>query len=91
MTDPGPNPFADGEVIICYGGAKPADGHLASIVPCVDDEIIEWLASRERSRRARARYRLGRPMIGAGSFPLRRKSLCGKLLQKSFPCRLRIG
>jgi hypothetical protein len=60
----------DCDVIACHGGAKPQDKHLASIVHCVDDEIIEWLARRERRRRrhgprnqikpsARARYRLG--------------------------------
>jgi hypothetical protein len=42
MTDPDPNPFADGDVIACYGGAKPADKHLASRVCCIDDEIIGW-------------------------------------------------
>ena len=28
------------EIIVCYGGAKPTDKHLASTVHCVDDEII---------------------------------------------------
>jgi hypothetical protein len=31
---------ADCDIIICYGGAKPTDKHLASTVHCVDDEII---------------------------------------------------
>jgi len=35
-------------VIICGGGAKPTDLHLASIVHCIDDEIIGWLKRRER-------------------------------------------
>jgi hypothetical protein len=41
MSDP--NDF-----VICGGGAKPEDTHLASTVHCVGDEIIEWLARRER-------------------------------------------
>jgi hypothetical protein len=44
-VDPESNPFA---VIICYGGANLTDTHLASIVHCVGDEIIEWLKRRER-------------------------------------------
>lgn len=31
---------ADRDVIVCYGGAKLADKHLAARVHCVDDEII---------------------------------------------------
>src|SRR5712692_3320729 len=27
MTDPDPNPFADCDVVVCYGGAKLADKH----------------------------------------------------------------
>jgi hypothetical protein len=46
MTDPDPNPFADCDVIVCYGGAKLTDKHLASKVHCVDDEIIAWLTLR---------------------------------------------
>jgi hypothetical protein len=38
---------ADGDLIVCYGGAKLADKHLASKIHCVDDEIIEWLERRE--------------------------------------------
>ena len=54
------NPAHDeGEVIICYGGAKPTDTHLASTVHCVDDEIIEWLERRERRRRRAAANRKG--------------------------------
>ena len=34
---------ADGDLIVCYGGAKLADKHLASKIHCVDDEIVEWL------------------------------------------------
>jgi hypothetical protein len=39
---------SDDEIVICGGNAKPEDMHLASIVHCVDDEIIEWLKRRER-------------------------------------------
>ncbi len=35
--------FDDCDVIVCYGGAKATDKHVASTVHCVDDEIIEWL------------------------------------------------
>ena len=45
MTDP--NPFADGDIIVCYGNAKLTDRHLAPKVCCIDDEIIEWLADRD--------------------------------------------
>jgi len=31
---------ADCDVIVCYGGAKFADKHLAATVHCVDGEII---------------------------------------------------
>jgi hypothetical protein len=44
---------ADGDLIVCYGGAKPTDKHLASKIHCVDDEIIGWLKRRERRRRDR--------------------------------------
>jgi hypothetical protein len=49
MSDPD-----DGEIIICYGGAKPTDMHLASTVHCFDDAIIEWLERRERRRYLRS-------------------------------------
>jgi hypothetical protein len=42
--------IADAEVIICYGGAKSIDMHLASTVHCVDDEILKWLEHRERRK-----------------------------------------
>jgi hypothetical protein len=44
---------ADCDVIVCYGGAKLADKHLASKIHCIDDRIIEWLQRRERRRRSR--------------------------------------
>jgi hypothetical protein len=53
VTAPDPNPFADCDVIICYGGVKVADRHLASKVHCFDDEIIEWLERREQRGRER--------------------------------------
>jgi hypothetical protein len=40
----------DCEVIICSGNAKLTDSHLASIVHCVDDEIVEFLDRRERRK-----------------------------------------
>jgi hypothetical protein len=40
-----------GDVIVCYGGAKLTDKHLAATVHCVDDGIIGWLKRRERRRR----------------------------------------
>jgi hypothetical protein len=44
MTDPDPNNLFEGcDVIVCYGGAKLTDKHLASIIHCIDDEIIGWL------------------------------------------------
>jgi hypothetical protein len=58
MTDPDPNPlFADGCTMICGGGAKPEDVHLASTIHCVDQEIIEWLKHRERRSKAKAALR----------------------------------
>jgi hypothetical protein len=46
---------ADYDVIVCYGGAKPADKHLVSKIHCVDDEIIEWLKRVVSDALARAR------------------------------------
>jgi hypothetical protein len=46
---------ADCDVIVCHGGAKLTDKHLASIVHCIDGEIIEWL-KRRRERRRRDRH-----------------------------------
>ena len=43
-----PNPFADCDAIVCDVGAKLSDKHLASIVLCIDDEIICWLEDREQ-------------------------------------------
>ena len=53
MTTPEPNPFADCDVIVCYGNAKLTENHLASTVHCVDDEIIGSLKRREQRRRDR--------------------------------------
>jgi hypothetical protein len=39
MQAPDPDPFDDCDAIVCYGGAKATDNHLASTVHCVDDEI----------------------------------------------------
>jgi hypothetical protein len=47
MQGPDPNRFADCDVIVCYGGAKLTDEHLASTMHCVDDEIFEWLKRRQ--------------------------------------------
>ena len=41
----------DGEIIRAYGNAKPTDTHTLSTIPAVDEEIIEWLARRERPQR----------------------------------------
>jgi hypothetical protein len=53
MTDLDPNPFADCDVIVCYGNAKSTDKHAAATIHCIDDEVIEWLERRERRRRSR--------------------------------------
>jgi hypothetical protein len=39
---------ADCDFIVCYGGAKLDDKHLASTIHCIDGEVIEWLKRRER-------------------------------------------
>jgi hypothetical protein len=44
---------ADCDIVVCYGGAKPEDEHLAVIVHCVDDEIIRWLEKRPDVRQVR--------------------------------------
>ena len=41
----------DCDLIVCYGGAKLTDKHLASKIHCVDDVIIGWLERRERRKR----------------------------------------
>jgi hypothetical protein len=51
--DHDPNPYADCDFIVCYGGATVYDKHLAATVHCVDDEIIGWLERREQRRRDR--------------------------------------
>jgi hypothetical protein len=51
---------ADGDLIVCYGGAKLTDKHLASKIHCVDDRIIGWLEWRRRtdaSLKTRSRLR----------------------------------
>ena len=60
MADP-----VDGDVIFCYGNAKPTDTLLASTVHCIDDEIVGWLERRDR------RDRQGLP---GGNPPRRNKS-----------------
>jgi hypothetical protein len=42
---------ADCDIVICYGGAKPTDLHLASKVVAFDEEIIEWLERWERRKK----------------------------------------
>jgi hypothetical protein len=37
---------ADCDLIVCYGGAKPADKHLASRIVCIDEEIVTRLERR---------------------------------------------
>jgi hypothetical protein len=36
-----------------FGRLKLADKHLASVIHCIDDEIIGWLERRERRKRDR--------------------------------------
>ena len=43
----------EGTVLRAYGGAKLSNTHLLSKVHCVDEEIITWLAKRERRRSKR--------------------------------------
>jgi hypothetical protein len=43
----------EGEIVICCGGAKPSDAHLASKIVAINEEIIEWLGYRERRKRDR--------------------------------------
>jgi hypothetical protein len=59
MPDPDPNPFADCDTIVCYGNAKPTDTHTASVIHCIDGEIIGWLERQERRRRATRKSRQG--------------------------------
>jgi hypothetical protein len=61
MSDPDPNPFADCDAIVCYGNAKPTDTHLASVIHCIDGEIIGWLERQERRRRDTRKSRQGFP------------------------------
>jgi len=61
MPDPDPNPFADCDAIVCYTNAKPTDTHLASVIHCIDGEIIGWLERQERRRRDTRKSRQGFP------------------------------
>jgi hypothetical protein len=45
---------ADCDVIVCYGGAKLTDKHLAATIHCVATEIIGWQLKRREQRQARA-------------------------------------
>ena len=36
------------EIIVCGGNAKPSDLHLASMIHCIDDDVIPWLEWRGR-------------------------------------------
>jgi len=36
-----------------FGRLRLADKHLASVIHCIDDEIIGWLERRERRKRDR--------------------------------------
>jgi hypothetical protein len=47
MTD---NDEDDGEIIICLGGAKLTDTHLASTIHCIDEEIFSWLEERNKMK-----------------------------------------
>jgi hypothetical protein len=58
---PDPNPFADCDTIVCYGSAKPTDTHTASVIHCIDGEIIGWLERQERRRRDTRKSRQGFP------------------------------
>jgi hypothetical protein len=80
MSDPDPDPFADCDIIVCYGGAKPTDKHLASTIRAVDNEIFEFLERRERRRQQRSSNRkspfYAGPWLRAWSgVPLIRRSL----------------
>jgi hypothetical protein len=63
---------AQSDIILYSGGAKPGDTHLLSTVHCVDEEIIEWLAGRERQRRLRAHITKN-PIVAATRCRLRRQ------------------
>lgn len=39
---------ANGEIVVTLGNADPNDEHLAGRIVAVDDEIVRWLARRER-------------------------------------------
>ena len=47
-------PLPCGDRPLRCGGADLFDKHLASTIPCVDDEVIGSLQRREQRRRARA-------------------------------------
>jgi hypothetical protein len=51
VTAPDPNPSADSDVIVFYGGATLFDRQLASTIHCIDDEIIKCMKRCERPRR----------------------------------------
>jgi uncharacterized OsmC-like protein len=40
----------DDDFVLCGGGARPTDVHLASVVHCVNEEIVEWLKRRGTHR-----------------------------------------
>jgi hypothetical protein len=77
MSDP--NPACEVVICFCFGGAKPDDRNFADIV-AVDDEIVEWLARRERRKRrplkSESTLRLTTPVQSMGvPDPLDRRTL----------------
>ena len=52
MQAPDPDPFDDCDAIVCYGGAKATDNHLASFI-ALTTRFIEWLKRPEQRRRDR--------------------------------------
>ena len=59
---------ADCDTVICGGGAKPTDLHLASKVVAIDEEIIEWLERREKRKTP--------PKRGSAAFPVLQWRTC---------------
>ena len=88
MPDPDPNPFADCDTIVCYGNAKPTDTHTASVIHCIDGEIIGWLERQERRRRDTRKA--AKVFLDGSCRCICVEVLCRAVLERS-PCSLLFG
>ncbi len=65
----------DSEIVVCYGGAGPADAHLLATVHCVDDEITEYLEQPRAMPLALTDWQLEQVLAAAASIPAEQRGV----------------